>query len=74
MNWREYIVVDPMVCHGQARIQGTRIPASVVLDYLASGLTPAEILKSYPTLSPQAIQATVAYAAELARERVVSMP
>jgi uncharacterized protein (DUF433 family) len=74
VNWREYIAVDPMVCHGQACIQGTRIPASVVLDNLASGLTPAEILKSYPTLSPEAIQATVAYAAELARERVVAMP
>jgi uncharacterized protein (DUF433 family) len=74
VNWREYIAVDPMVCHGQACIQGTRIPASVVLDNLASGLTPAEILKSYPTLRPEAIQATVAYAAELARERVVAMP
>ncbi len=74
MSWRKYIVVDPMVCHGQACIQGTRIPASVVLDNLASGLTAAEILKSYPTLSPEAIQATVAYAAELARERVLAMP
>lgn len=46
----------------------------MVLDNLASGLTPAEILKSYPTLSPEAIQATVAYAAELARERVLAMP
>lgn len=74
MDWRKYIAVDPMICHGQACIQGTRIPASVVLDNLASGLTPAEILKSYPTLSPEAIQATVAYAAELARERVLAMP
>jgi uncharacterized protein (DUF433 family) len=74
VNWRKYIAVDPMICHGQACIQGTRIPASVVLDNLASGLTAAEILKSYPTLSPEAIQATVAYAAELARERVVAMP
>jgi uncharacterized protein (DUF433 family) len=74
VNWRKYIAVDPMICHGQACIQGTRIPASVVLDNLASGLTAAEILKSYPTLSPEAIQATVAYAAELARERVLAMP
>jgi uncharacterized protein (DUF433 family) len=74
MDWREYITVDPMVCHGQACIQGTRIPASVVLDNLASGLTAAEILVSYPTLSQEAIQAAVAYAAELARERLVAMP
>jgi uncharacterized protein (DUF433 family) len=74
VNWRKYITVDPMVCHGQACIQGTRIPASVVLDNLASGLSANEILKSYPTLSPEAIQAAVAYAAELARERVLAMP
>jgi len=44
---------------------------SVVLDNLAVSLTPGEILKSYRTLTPEAIQAAVAYAAELARERVV---
>lgn len=74
MDWREHVAVDPMVCHGQACIRGTRIPVSVVLDNLASGLTPAEILKSYPFLRPEAIQAAVAYAAELARERVLAMP
>jgi len=74
MDWRKHIAVDPMVCHGQACIQGTRIPASVVLDNLASGLSVAEILKSYPTLSQETIQAAVAYAAELARERVLAMP
>ena len=74
MDWREHIVVDPAVCHGQACIRGTRIPASVVLDNLASGLSAAEIVKNYPSLTPEAIQAAVAYAAELARERVLAMP
>ena len=74
MDWREHIAVDPTVCHGQACIRGTRIPASVVLDNLAAGLSPADIIKSYPSLTPQAIQAAMAYAAELARERVLAMP
>ena len=74
MNWREYIVVDPAVCHGQACIRGTRIPASVVLDNLASGLSVGDLLKSYPSLTRESVQAAVAYAAELARERVVAMP
>ena len=74
MDWRDHIVVDPTVCHGQACIRGTRIPAAVVLDNLAAGQSVAEILKSYPSLSEQAIHATVAYAAELARERVLAMP
>jgi uncharacterized protein (DUF433 family) len=74
MDWRDHVVVDPMICHGQACLRGTRIPVSVVLDNLASGLGTAEILKSYPSLTPEAIQAAVAYAAELARERVLAMP
>jgi len=71
MDWRERISVDPLVCHGKACIKGTRIMVSVILDNLAAGVSPEEILRSYPSLSPQDIQAAIAYAAELARERVV---
>jgi uncharacterized protein (DUF433 family) len=74
VGWREHVVVDPAVCHGQACIRGTRIPASVVLDDLASGAAVADPLKSYPSLTQESIQAAAAYAAELARERVVAMP
>jgi uncharacterized protein (DUF433 family) len=74
MDWRKYIVVDPNVCHGQACIAGTRIMVSVILDNLAAGLTSDDIVQSYPTLSAQAVQAAITYAAELARERVVLMP
>ena len=73
MKWKEFITVDPAICHGQACITGTRIMVSVILDNLADGLTAAEILRSYPSLPPQAIQAAIAYAAELARERVVAL-
>jgi uncharacterized protein (DUF433 family) len=74
MNWLDYVVVDPTVCHGKACIKGTRIMVSVVLDNLAAGLSPDEILRSYPSLSREAIQAAIVYAAELARERIVAMP
>jgi uncharacterized protein (DUF433 family) len=74
MNWRDYISVDPSVCHGQACIKGTRIMASVILDNLAAGVTSDEILRSYPSLTREAIQAAIAYAAELARERVTALP
>jgi len=74
MDWRKYITGDPGVCHGQACVTGTRIMVSVVLDNLAAGLTPADIVRSYPTLSILAVQAAITYAAELARERVVLMP
>ena len=74
MGWREYIAVEPNVCHGQACVIGTRIPVSVVLDNLAAHVTPEEILRSYPTLTRGGIDACIAYAAELARERVVDLP
>jgi uncharacterized protein (DUF433 family) len=74
MDWREYITVDPTVCHGRACIKGTRIMVSVVLDNLAADLTPDEIVASYPSLSREAVLAAMTYAAELARERIVAIP
>jgi uncharacterized protein (DUF433 family) len=74
INWRKYISVDPAICHGQACIKGTRIMVSVVLDNLAAGHAPEQILCSYPTLKPQAIRAAITYAAELAKEHVVAIP
>ncbi|WP_353740499.1 DUF433 domain-containing protein [Desulfoferrobacter suflitae] len=74
MHWQEYITSDPTVCHGKACIKGTRIMVSVVLDNLAAGLSVEEILTSYPSLTPKAVQAAIAYAADLARERIVEMP
>lgn len=73
MDWREYITVDPNVCRGQACIKGTRIIVSVILDNLASGLAAEEIVRSYPSLTREAVQAAIRYAAELARERVISI-
>ena len=51
MNWHEYIISDPAVCHGAACIKGTRVMVSVVLDNLAAGMEADELIESYPTLS-----------------------
>jgi len=74
MRWQDYITVDPAICHGRACIKGTRIMVSVVLDNLAAGLTYDEIIRSYPSLNHESVQAAIAYAAELGRERMVAMP
>jgi uncharacterized protein (DUF433 family) len=74
MDWQERITVDSSICHGKACIKGTRIMVSVILDNLAANISPDEILKSYPSLSLDDIQAAVSYAAELARERVILLP
>ena len=73
MDWRNYITVDPKICHGQACIKGTRVMVSVILDNLAEGLDTQETLKSYPSLNSEAIRAAINYAAELARERVIAV-
>ena len=72
MDWRNRISIDPSVCHGKACIKGTRIMVSVVLDNLAAGQTPDEVVQLYPPLSRDDVSAAIAYAAELARERVVA--
>ena len=71
MNWQDRITADPQVCHGKACIKGTRVMVSVVLDNLASRISRDEILSSYPSLTGEDIDASIAYAAELARERVI---
>jgi uncharacterized protein (DUF433 family) len=74
MDWRERITVDPAVCHGRACIKGTRVMVAVVLDNLAAGIQTDEILHSYPSLKAEDLQAAMAYAADLARERMVPLP
>lgn len=70
----EWVDSDPDVVSGQARVRGTRIPVSLVLDCLAAGLSEQEILRQYPTLTTEGIRAAAAYGAELAREEIHSLP
>ena len=74
MIWQNFITVDPNICHGKACVKGTRIFVSVILDNIAAGLSFDEIIQSYPALSKESIQAVVAYAAELTRERIIAIP
>ena len=50
---------DPNICHGKVCIKGTRIMVSVILDNLAAGEPVDAILRSYPTLKAEDIQATL---------------
>lgn len=67
-DWQESISIDPKVCHGKPCIKGTRIMVSVILDNLAEGLTPEEIVAKYPPLTLENVKAAISYAAALARE------
>lgn len=55
------ISIDPHVCFGKPCIKGTRIWVSLILDFLASGSTPKEILAAYPQLTEADIRAAIAY-------------
>jgi uncharacterized protein (DUF433 family) len=70
----ERISVDPSVCFGKPCIRGTRIWVSLLLDFLAAGMTVEEILQEYPQLTGEDIRAALAYGAEMSRERYVQFP
>ncbi len=68
------ISIDPNVCFGKPCIRGTRIWVSLILDFLANGMTVDEILEEYPHLKPDDIRAALAYGAEMSRDRYVEIP
>lgn len=65
------ISIDPGVCGGKPCIRGHRIWVSLILDYLAGGMSIEDILKDYPQLVADDIRACIAYGAEMTRERTV---
>ena len=67
-EWTERIIADRNVCHGKPCIKGTRIMVAVILDNLAEGMTPEEIVTQYPPLTLADVTAAMGYAATLARE------
>ena len=71
MNWQNRITVDPQVCHGKACIKGTRVMVSVVLDNLAAGLAKDEILTSYPSITADDIDASIAFSFHMPPRRLV---
>ena len=68
IDWRQYLTSDPQICHGQLCAKGTRVFVTNILDSLAEGASREEILRSYPSLRPEHIDAALGYAAELAHE------
>ena len=73
MRRQDYISSAPTICHGKACITGTRVMATVILDSLAEGLSVEEIVEIYPSVSREAVQATLLYAAELEKERIAPL-
>ena len=60
------ITIDPNICHGQPTVRGLRYPVQNVLEYLALGMTEAEILADYEDLEAEDLRACQACAADKA--------
>ena len=75
MNWNERVTIDPKVLVGKPVIKGTRLSVEFVIDLLGRGWTTEQILREYEHLTPEDIQACLAYASEVLKaERVYLLP
>lgn len=70
MDYRTRITIDPGTRGGKPTIRGLRITVYDVLDYLASGMSEAEILRDFPDLTAEDIRACLAFAADRERRLV----
>ena len=65
------IVVDSEILHGKPRIKGTRIPISIILEWLEEGASFQEIIDAYPQLKPEDIKAVLVYMRQLVENREI---
>lgn len=72
-NLLDRISINPKICHGQPCVKGTRIMVWLIVQYFANGDSMEDILAAYPSLTREDVQACLAYAAEVTRERVLSV-
>lgn len=74
MAWEDRIVVDPAILVGKPVVRGSRLAVEFIIELLAQGWSEAEILRNYPGLTREDIQACLAYASSvLHAERVYAL-
>ncbi len=73
MDYQSRITIEPGKRSGKPCIRGLRITVYDVLEYLASGMTEAQILADFPDLMSEDIRACLAFAADRER-KMVSVP
>jgi uncharacterized protein (DUF433 family) len=71
MNWQERIILDPQILSGKPIVKGTRLSVEFLIDLMAQGWSEAEILRNYPGLTHEDLQACLTYVGALLKsERV----
>jgi uncharacterized protein (DUF433 family) len=63
------ITIDPAICNGKPTIRGLRITVQTVLEYLGAGESREDILRQFPMLEPEDINACLAFASSLMSHR-----
>lgn len=71
MDYRQILTIDPKKRSGQPCIRGLRMTVYDVLEYLAAGMSHAEILRDFPDLTEDDIRACLAFAADIGKRVVV---
>ncbi|MBD2691992.1 DUF433 domain-containing protein [Anabaena catenula] len=67
----KYIHSDSQILLGKPTVKGTRLSVEFLLGLFAAGWSQEQILDNYPTLTPEALQAVFAFAAECMREETL---
>ena len=71
INWQNFISVNPEIHHGEPCIKGTRISVAIIIGSIADGMSMDDIIKEYPQIKRESIQAALAYAAEAVRTEIL---
>ncbi|MCP4697116.1 MAG: DUF433 domain-containing protein [Gammaproteobacteria bacterium] len=71
MQYQNLIVSNPDIMMGKPVVKGTRITVELILEKLAAGESPEQILTAHPRLSPESIQAALAFAADALKADVI---
>jgi uncharacterized protein (DUF433 family) len=63
------VKIDPLICGGTPCIRGTRIPITIVIDSVAEGMKPEELIEHYPSLKLEDVPAALYFASRVIREK-----
>ncbi len=70
---KERIEINPQILGGKPVIKGTRIPVYLIVELLAAGMSPKEIVKEYPGLTEEDVKAAAEYAAKVLKGEFVEV-
>lgn len=73
MSWQTHITTDPEILAGKPVVRGTRLAVDFLLGLFAAGWSAEQVLASYPQLSPDALRAVFAYAAEVTQDEALHL-